>query len=308
MTAIRSQYGEALLRTCKVNTNSATLPILATRSLQGLQIAAVHVVIGQEQLGGPLNPIPPEDTFVVRISPTGVARHEVWSKGRPFSKDGFIPYSMNIGHLSHEYQIRNVEPYEVVSILIRRTSLDAFTNEEGYRRVANLSCPSGIVDAKIGYLVRTLLPFFARPQEANAAFVDHALLSITTRLIDQYSGVTPSPVSIAKGGLSPVLLQRVKEMLAGDLKGELLVGDIAKECGLSRDHLGRAFKISTGSPLHRWRQWRRVDAAKDLLKRTELSLNDIAFRSGFIDQSHMTRVFATLDQASPAAWRRQNRS
>ncbi|MCL2660521.1 MAG: AraC family transcriptional regulator [Acidobacteriaceae bacterium] len=301
------QYGKDLLHNYRLDTSTETLPILATRSLQGPQIAALHIKIGPEQLGLTKRALP-EDTFAAGVSITGVSNREVWSKGRLVLKQGFAPDSLRIGHLGDELHSRFIEPYEAVAFLIRRASLDAFTYEEGYRQVANLSCPYGIVDPALAHLTRTLLPFFEQPQEASPIFVDHVGLAITAHLVNRYGDHIPSAGTMAKGGLTPAHTRRVQEMLAGDLKGNLLIADIAHECGISRQHLIKAFKKTTGYTPHQWLQWKRTDQAKDMLKRTKMPISDIALQCGFADQSHLTKVFTTLVRTTPAVWRQQNQS
>jgi AraC family transcriptional regulator len=48
----------------------------------------------------------------------------------------------------------------------------------------------------------------------------------------------------------------------------------------------------------------RIEGAKRLLARPELPLKVVAAECGFSDQSHMTRVFRSLLDTTPAAYRR----
>jgi AraC family transcriptional regulator len=99
-------------------------------------------------------------------------------------------------------------------------------------------------------------------------------------------------------------LRRAKEILAANSSGRILLADVARECGLSRQYFTKAFKATTGFAPHRWLQQHRIDHAKQLLRETSLPIADIAIRCGFADQSHLTRVFTALAGHSPAAWRR----
>jgi transcriptional regulator GlxA family with amidase domain len=80
--------------------------------------------------------------------------------------------------------------------------------------------------------------------------------------------------------------------------------DIAAACGLSVNHLSRAFRRSTGLPPHAWLIGARLEAAKTLLRQRTRALADIALACGFADQTHFTRVFTTRIGLSPGAWRR----
>ena len=46
------------------------------------------------------------------------------------------------------------------------------------------------------------------------------------------------------------------------------------------------------------------DLAKNLLRKQEKTLSDVALACGFADQSHFTRVFTRMTGISPGAWRR----
>jgi AraC family transcriptional regulator len=89
------------------------------------------------------------------------------------------------------------------------------------------------------------------------------------------------------------------------LEGSVQLKEVAKECGLSAvSHFSRAFRRTAGAAPHRWLMTRRVEAAKETLRDSRLSLLDVALACGFSDQSHLTRVFTGMVGSSPGAWRR----
>jgi len=106
-----------------------------------------------------------------------------------------------------------------------------------------------------------------------------------------------------KGGLTAWQLMAAKELISENLAGDIGLALIARECGLSPTHFARAFKESVGLPPHQWLLVRRVEVAKDLLRRGNMSIADVALETGFADQSHLTRVFSRLAGVTPKAWR-----
>ncbi|MCL2659903.1 MAG: AraC family transcriptional regulator [Acidobacteriaceae bacterium] len=304
---MRAHCGEALFRAYQGQKDTGEPPILATRSLQCPQLATLSVMAGQKRLGL-TGRLPVEDTFLVGVSITGVSNHEVLSKGRSWTKGGFAADSTRIYQLDDELQIDIREPYQIVDFVIPRASLDALTRDDGRRRVRNISCPYGVEDQTMAGMARALLPYFARPQEASPFFVDSAGLTVTAHLADRYGDSVRPQETAARGGLTRAQVLRVQEMLAANLKGNLHVADIARECAISWQHLIREFKATAGCTPFRWLQRRRVDLAKDLLRRTDLPLGDIALQCGFADQRHLTRVFHAMAGTTPAIWREQNQS
>jgi len=113
---------------------------------------------------------------------------------------------------------------------------------------------------------------------------------------------------MSHGGLAPWQERRATAMLEARLDGQIGIAELASACGLSPSHFAQAFRRSTGVPPHRWLQYRRIDLAQDLLRRTAMPLADIALACGFAGQSHFGRVFADVVGRSPGVWRREYRS
>ncbi|GAA0640705.1 helix-turn-helix domain-containing protein [Brevundimonas lenta] len=109
-------------------------------------------------------------------------------------------------------------------------------------------------------------------------------------------------------GLAPWQLELAVGELLREPGADLSVADIANRCGLSRSYFERAFKISMGTPPHRWMVQQRVRRAAELLEWTDEKVCLIASYCGFADQSHLTRVFGATMGCSPAAWRRRRRA
>jgi transcriptional regulator GlxA family with amidase domain len=109
----------------------------------------------------------------------------------------------------------------------------------------------------------------------------------------------------AVSGLSPWQVKLAQELLLRDLSMDVPTEELAGLCGLSRSYFARAFKVSMGTPPHRWLVRQRIRRAAEMLEWTNESISVIALSCGFSDQSHLTRKFHATLGASPAAWRRQ---
>jgi transcriptional regulator GlxA family with amidase domain len=107
---------------------------------------------------------------------------------------------------------------------------------------------------------------------------------------------------------SPLDRSAAKETIRDHIDGNISLEQLADTVGLSRSHFAREFKKSTGLPPHRWLLVRRIERAQDLLLNSTLSIEQIASRCGFSDQSHLTRVFTSFLRVSPGEWRRCRRS
>ena len=91
---------------------------------------------------------------------------------------------------------------------------------------------------------------------------------------------------------------RAVEMIDDDPAAAHSLASLARECGMSRFQLLRAFEKVTGLTAHAYLVQRRVDLARRLIVRG-VPLAEAAAASGFADQSHMTRVFVSKYGLSP---------
>jgi transcriptional regulator GlxA family with amidase domain len=78
---------------------------------------------------------------------------------------------------------------------------------------------------------------------------------------------------------------------------------LASVAGVSVHHFARGFKQSVKVTPHHYLVQKRVERARELLARTELSLSEIAYAVGFADQSHLTRHFRQMLGATPRQFR-----
>jgi AraC-like DNA-binding protein len=84
----------------------------------------------------------------------------------------------------------------------------------------------------------------------------------------------------------------------------LTLASLARELAMSETTLIRAFRAGFGCSIHQYVLDRRLMRAKSLLADRDVSIAEVADRSGFSDQSHLTRFFRRAFDTTPAAWRR----
>ncbi|MDR0280446.1 MAG: AraC family transcriptional regulator [Paucimonas sp.] len=109
--------------------------------------------------------------------------------------------------------------------------------------------------------------------------------------------------SSASGQLSPARERLVKRLVREHLASGIEVQALAAACCLTRSHFSRAFKRSTGVSPQVWIHRQRILRARRLLRRTALSLSQIALECGFCDQAHFCRSFVRAQGSTPLSWR-----
>jgi len=103
-------------------------------------------------------------------------------------------------------------------------------------------------------------------------------------------------------------VRRLTRQMRDSVNGSFDLGEAAKELGVSKAHLVRAFKRSTGLPPLRYFNRLKMDTAKELLKRTDMSLARIAAELSFCDEFYFSRVFKKYAGISPAHFRKMDRA
>jgi len=116
------------------------------------------------------------------------------------------------------------------------------------------------------------------------------------------------PLTPSRGGLPPVLTQRVCEYIESHLEKKIGLEALAAIAGLSTHHFARAFHQSVGMPPHSYLLSRRLERAERMLRETERPLSEIAAATGFADQSHLARHFRRRTGMSPrlARWKERD--
>lgn len=106
--------------------------------------------------------------------------------------------------------------------------------------------------------------------------------------------------------LAPWQLNRIQDRVAAAVEmGYPNTSELAKLCGISEGHLGRAFKAATGWQIHKYVADERIKAAKKLLAEEHMSCEAVAAKLGFNSPAYFSTAFRKITGKSPREYRRQ---
>jgi AraC family transcriptional regulator len=105
---------------------------------------------------------------------------------------------------------------------------------------------------------------------------------------------------------SPDWLARVREILRDRYREHLTLSEIAGEVQIHPVHLARAFRKRYRCCVGDFIRQLRVEAACQELVRSDAPIAEIAARTGFTDQSHLSRILKRYAGVSPGELRKQN--
>ncbi len=104
----------------------------------------------------------------------------------------------------------------------------------------------------------------------------------------------------------PAWAKELKEMIQDHIDTNLSLKEISKNLDINPSYLSREFSkhfnnLSFGDYIRK----QRIERAVELMNTPSYSLTDIAYLTGFSDQSHFTRIFKKHTGASPSDYRKK---
>ncbi len=191
------------------------------------------------------------------------------------------------------------DPHHIRSVSIKQTAVDALFDRHGV--------PANAADALVGRLterrdlcglLNKLWSGMAQPDGSGGLLID----GLTQALLAQLTSDNAlSPLGYAS---SDTRIMRVVDYIEAHLAEPLSVTELAAIATMSAGHFSRCFKATVGEPVWAYVQRRRCERAKDLLLHSREPLAEIAYRTGFANQAHMTTSLKDRYGATPGKIRK----
>ena len=163
-------------------------------------------------------------------------------------------------------------------------------------------------DPLIESLMRGVIDALRDEDQTASPYVDYLARALAARLIRQHSTapIGTNPAALA-GPMAKANLSKAVDFIEAHLDQSIGLLAIADAAGLSVSHFARQFRAAVGQPPHQYLLQRRVENAKQRLGKTDATIAEIAFTSGFANQEHLTRIFKRAFGVTPAAYRKSLR-
>lgn len=100
-----------------------------------------------------------------------------------------------------------------------------------------------------------------------------------------------------------VRLRKAKDRIDREYERPLDVPAIARSAAMSTGHFSRTFKAAFGESPYSYLMTRRIERAKDLLRRGEMSVTEVCFAVGCSSLGSFSSRFTELVGESPSAYR-----
>lgn len=141
-------------------------------------------------------------------------------------------------------------------------------------------------------------PEFMRRQAGFDTRIYALFIVLLTELERRLADDPDEPRPAQAGGLEQTLA-----LLRDSLASPITAAQAAQAAGLSERHFHRLFAQTTGLTFNRYLQRLRIQRSCELLRRTRLTVQEIAEAVGYQDRGHFLDVFKKITGLSPRAYR-----
>lgn len=194
--------------------------------------------------------------------------------------------------------------WENAGFYVDTTVTDAVAHDIGGAKRAEIMASCQGHDAAVYGMARALLQDVDQDPLSCRLYAESIANVLAVRLLLGHMDERPRAVG-AVPALSSNAMRRVECFVAENLELNLSVSDIAAVVSLSAYHFSRRFRVRTGMSPYQYVVRQRVERARQLLRESALPLADIACRTGFSSQSHLSAQFRKIIGISPGRYREE---
>jgi AraC family transcriptional regulator len=137
----------------------------------------------------------------------------------------------------------------------------------------------------------------------NRLYFEALGVVLAHELVRLNAGIRPVEAPV-RGGLAGWQQRIVTSYIEEHLSERIPLATLARLVRLSPHHFCRSFKQSFGMPPHRYHNSRRIEQAKTLLAKPELSVTDIGLTVGFSETSSFSAAFRKATGFTPTDYHR----
>ncbi len=98
-------------------------------------------------------------------------------------------------------------------------------------------------------------------------------------------------------------LKKALKIINANFSTKINLEEIAGQIHVNTSYLSYLFKLEMGLSFTEYVNTLRINTAKNLLMKTNMSIIDISLQSGFSDQSYFTKVFKKIEVCTPKEYR-----
>ena len=195
-------------------------------------------------------------------------------------------------------------PATVIAIHLPKDLLKKLIQQDDPLTIQSASASLNLSPASssqvLAAFIQSLAVYFESPELANAAILTCKIRELVLLLVQTNYAVSIN--DLIDQLFSPQLVS-FRETIEAHIFSRASIHDLARLTNMSLSSFKRQFeKIYQDSPAQ-YIQSRKIQEACNLLLRSSFNIQEIAYRTGFQDPSHFTKVFRKWTDYSPMEFR-----
>jgi AraC family transcriptional regulator len=286
------------------------LPYLSSANA-GWEGLVAFALLEPRTLEGLLTPVFPALSLVFFRG--GALRMEVREANGPWSRAYMRAGSVSVRAawgppLEVRWRSATAAPTSTLHVHLGQTLVHSVAEQiPGYdlARLDEMECPC-LHDTAVVEVGHALWRELERPSPAGALYASTAAQFLAAHLLCSSPAAGAARREPEPGELSPLQAQQVVDFVQAHLDQPLSLAALAQHTGFSAYHFARLFRRTLGESPHQFVLRLRVERAQELLRRSELSLAEVALATGFAHQSHLTQLFKRQVGVTPSVYRREH--
>jgi AraC-like DNA-binding protein len=128
--------------------------------------------------------------------------------------------------------------------------------------------------------------------------------ALAARILAEMQVGTADPPAGGGDRRAERIMHEAKLMLGQHLDREFELELLARKLNVGYHWLRRAFKRETGQSLHQYRLQIRINRAKELLRKSDATVEQVAQQAGFENPFYFSQIFKRKAGCTPTGWRK----
>lgn len=134
----------------------------------------------------------------------------------------------------------------------------------------------------------------------------HAVEPVNDKTYSMISVCISADQMLNKSENEIIYLKKLKQLILDAPENVFMIEDMAQRIGISPYHMIRQFRIAWGLTPHQFQIQCRIRKAQKLLEEGK-SVTEVAYATGFCDQSHFDRCFRRIVRLTPSEYKQSVR-
>lgn len=193
-----------------------------------------------------------------------------------------------------------VSHFYISPSLMTKTASEAFDRDSGSVELHDLL---RIEDQVLTWIGDRMVQEVSEGGPGGRLCYDALALQASVHILRKYASVEfklPCP----QGRFRPAHARLIEDYVEQNISRNITLEELANICNCSPVQFARKFQVHFGMRPHAYVLSRKLERARQHLRKDRLALKEIALLSGFSDQSHLNRIFRRHMNVTPAEYRK----